>query len=112
MDDNSKDPAFEHKRFRMIFWFLVGCVIVAFGYNFAITFCNIPAKGVRFADTAQGFFLGTVIGGAFGYLITNSAAMTSGKGKPNVTVNQTADNATTIAGNSDATTNDTTKKEN
>lgn len=41
--------------------FAVLLILIAFAYIAAITFCNIPAKNIRFADTTLGFLLGTVI---------------------------------------------------
>lgn len=36
-------------------------------YNFLVTFIPIPKENLRFADTAQGFFLGTLISAIVSY---------------------------------------------
>jgi hypothetical protein len=48
-------------------------------YNTAITFVPIPEKNLRFADTAQGFLLGTVIGMCMGYLTGGSPVISPKK---------------------------------
>lgn len=42
-------------------FFAVYIITIAFIYIFAITFLDVPKENVRFADTAIGFILGTVI---------------------------------------------------
>lgn len=46
---------------RFVLYFATFWSIVGAGYMFAITFFPIPESGVRFADTALGFILGTII---------------------------------------------------
>ncbi|PUZ21815.1 hypothetical protein DCC81_24825 [Chitinophaga parva] len=38
-------------------------------YIFCITFIPIPKDNVRFADTAEGFLLGSVVGAGFAWLV-------------------------------------------
>lgn len=64
----------EHARFKMIYWFIVGCSTAAFLYIVAITFLTVPESSQRFADTAQGFFLATLIAGCLNYLLGGSPA--------------------------------------
>lgn len=47
---------------RFLAYFAVWVVTVVFAYIAAITFLPIPETNVRFADTALGFLLGTVVG--------------------------------------------------
>ncbi len=42
-------------------WFAVGLCIFALSYIFCVTFCTVPKDNVRYADTALGFLLGTVV---------------------------------------------------
>jgi hypothetical protein len=46
---------------RFILYFASFWSIIGAGYMFSITFFPIPESGVRFADTALGFILGTII---------------------------------------------------
>ena len=46
---------------RFIYFFATGWSIIGITYIFAVTFCTIPAGNTRFADTAEGMILGTVI---------------------------------------------------
>lgn len=64
--------AMEDKHFRLIFWY--GCFVTAavLIYVFLITFIKIPEQNVRFADTALGFFLGTLLAGTVNYLMMGS----------------------------------------
>lgn len=50
-----------------VFWLIACAIGLVFIYIFAITFISIPEKNIRFADTAQGFFLGTVLAGCIAY---------------------------------------------
>lgn len=75
----------DNKHFIYIFWFIVGLTAVTIAYNIAITFIAIPEKNIRFADTFQGFLLGTAMGTGISYLIGSSAEKT----KQNNSVNQT-----------------------
>lgn len=59
----------QYQIFKKIYWFLFFSTAFVFSYIILITFMHIPEKNLRFADTNQGFLLGTVIGGAFGYLV-------------------------------------------
>lgn len=52
-----------------IFWFVVGCTSFVFVYIVGITFLPIPKDSVRFADTNQGFLLGTVLGACISYFL-------------------------------------------
>jgi hypothetical protein len=54
--------------FEKTFYYIVGCTVVGLSYVFMITFIPIPAGNVRFADTALGFFLGTLITSCLYYL--------------------------------------------
>jgi hypothetical protein len=46
---------------RFVYYFAIGWSLFAMGYITAITFIAIPQESVRFADTVQGFILGTLI---------------------------------------------------
>lgn len=61
------------KHFNQIFYFLCASVAFVFLYIGAITFLPIPKENIRFADTALSFLMGTVVGGAYGFLVTGSA---------------------------------------
>lgn len=58
--------------FNKTFWLLAFAFFSAMVYVFAITFIAIPKDNIRFADTAQGFFLGTVVAGIIGYFCTGN----------------------------------------
>lgn len=58
--------------FNQIFWLLAGSLFCAFVYVFLITFYGIPKENIRFADTALGFFLGTLIGNIISYFVGGS----------------------------------------
>jgi len=66
MDDSSK---FDR-------WFIAGfavfLAVCGLGYIAAITFATIPEKNVRFADTALGFILGTLLTTVVAYFYGNS----------------------------------------
>jgi hypothetical protein len=64
--ENQKD------HFDKIFWLLASAMALAFIYTYLITFIRIPEKNIRFADTAQGFLLGTVLTGILAYFIGGS----------------------------------------
>lgn len=55
--------------FDKIYWFIVGATLFVFAYTTAITFIPIPKENVRFADVAQGFLLGSVLGAGLAYLV-------------------------------------------
>lgn len=55
--------------FTKIFWYVVGCSFLGLVYVFMITFTPIPKENIRFADTALGFFLGTLIANCVNYLV-------------------------------------------
>lgn len=46
---------------RFVYYFAAGWSLFAAGYLLAITFLDVPENSVRFADTALGFILGTLI---------------------------------------------------
>jgi len=50
-----------------VFWLIAAAMFVVFAYIWAITFIPLPKENLRFADTAQGFFLGTILAGCIGY---------------------------------------------
>lgn len=50
-----------------VFWLIAGSIGAVFVYVFCITFIAIPEKNIRFADTALGFLLGTVMAGCIAY---------------------------------------------
>lgn len=58
--------------FDKIFWYIVGVSVVAFAYVFVITFMPIKETNLRFADTALGFMLGTVVASGINYLLGGS----------------------------------------
>lgn len=51
----------DHFSKRFVYYFAAAWSIFAMGYLVAITFLQIPEGGQRFADTSQGFLLGTVV---------------------------------------------------
>lgn len=50
-----------------VFVLLSALIVLAIAYNFLVTFLPIPKENLRFADTAQGFFLGTLISAIVSY---------------------------------------------
>ena len=96
---------FTTQHFKMIFWLLAGCMAAAFVYIYLITFMVIPKENIRFADTAQGFMLGTVIAGILGFFI--GASVMNSKNKPAATPGVTTTNVDIQA----TTTTDNTKIE-
>ena len=44
-----------------VYWFALVWSLFAMSYIGAITFMDIPAENIRFADSVQGFILGTVV---------------------------------------------------
>lgn len=81
-----KNPV-EDPHFNRIFYFLVSMAFTSMVYIFLITFLKIPQENLRFADTTQGFLLGTVVGGAMLYFTGGSPApiKTSGMNSANTT---------------------------
>lgn len=65
--------------FKFIFWYIVGLTFLVFLYTFLITFLHIPKENIRFADTAEGFLLGTGLGSGIGYLIGGSFNLSNKK---------------------------------
>lgn len=57
---------------RFVYVFAAGWSIVAVVYIFMITFVNIPAANVRFADTVLGFLLGTIVATIINYFYGSS----------------------------------------
>ena len=92
----------------LIFWFIVGMTLLVFLYTFLITFLHIPKENIRFADTSQGFFLGTALGGGISFLIGGSLSYTSKKPEtlipPTKTEKLTVTTETTNAGEENANT--------
>lgn len=80
--------------FKAIFWYIVGTTFFAFAYITVITFMPIPKENVRFADTIQGFLLGTVVAGGIGYLIGGSPSLMK-KNKPGETTAEVSATITT-----------------
>lgn len=64
----------ENKHFNYLFWFVVGLTFVTMVYNIAITFIIIPEKNIRFADTFQGFLIGTAMSTGISYLLGSSVS--------------------------------------
>lgn len=60
------------KRFLYLFTLLWSVACLA--YVFLITFCDIPAANVRFADTILGFLIGSVLGQIFGFFYGTSSS--------------------------------------
>lgn len=52
-------------------WYIMTCV---FAYIGAITFLTVPEGNTRFADTALGFLLGTVVAGIIVWAFRSSKA--------------------------------------
>ncbi|WP_018691467.1 hypothetical protein [Algicola sagamiensis] len=57
-----------------IYLFAMGWSVFAFLYLFLVTFSELPAQNIRFADTVLGFLLGTVLAGIFGFFYGSSAS--------------------------------------
>lgn len=47
---------FKDLHFKYIFWFCVGLSVLIIGYDYGITFFQVPEKSVRFADTHSSSF--------------------------------------------------------
>jgi hypothetical protein len=62
--------------FDKTFYYIVGCTTIGLAYVFMITFIPIPVGNVRFADTALGFFLGTLITSCLYYLTGGNPTQT------------------------------------
>lgn len=81
-----------------IFWFVVALVSFGCGYILLTTFLHIPKENIRFADTYQGFILGTLLTTAIGYLLVGSPGK---KGDlpnvPGTTVDSTSTTITKIS---------------
>ena len=67
----------ENSHFNQVFWLCAATVFVGVAYIFAITF--IAVKNPRIADTAFGFFSGTLITGCIGYFIGGNPTLTTKK---------------------------------
>lgn len=57
---------------RFTYYFITAWSVFAMVYIPMITFSNIPASNVRFADTILGFMLGTVMASMFSFLLGSS----------------------------------------
>jgi len=57
---------------RFLYYYTIVCTFLAFTYIGFITFGDIPADNVRFADTILGFVLGTVIAQMFSFFYGSS----------------------------------------
>jgi len=57
---------------RFLYYYTTVCTFLAFTYIGFITFGDIPASNVRFADTILGFVLGTVIAQMFSFFYGSS----------------------------------------
>lgn len=66
-----------------IFWLIAAAMGIVFIYIFCITFVSIPEKNIRFADTAQGFLLGTVLSGCIAYYTGGNPAQKKSQGDTN-----------------------------
>lgn len=62
---------------RFVYVFAAAWSLFAFAYIGFITFGNIPAANVRFADTILGFLLGTVVATILNYFYGSSAGSTA-----------------------------------
>lgn len=101
---------YEHIRFIKIYWYIVMITCFTFGFSIAVVFLPIGEHSMQFANTAQGFFLGTLLGGGVSYLLGGSPAMVLKKtiaGEPGTTT-VTADITATKV---DTTTEDPKKEE-
>lgn len=65
--------------FNKIFWFIVGLSGFVLLYTLLITFCHIPKENIRFADTSQGFLLGSALSAGIAYLIGGTPFFQSAK---------------------------------
>ena len=91
--------------FDKIFWYIVGITVAAFTYVFVITFISIKETNLRFADTALGFILGTVLGSAISYLLGGSPAQIKKSSPSGTTTAEVTANITTTP---DSTSRDNT----
>lgn len=57
---------------QFVYWFAIGWSLFAMGYIGFITFGDIPANNIRFADTILGFLLGTAISGILQFFYGSS----------------------------------------
>jgi hypothetical protein len=57
---------------RFTYYFIAAWSVFAMVYIPAMTFCDIPEKNVRFADTILGFLLGTIVASMFAFLLGSS----------------------------------------
>lgn len=73
-----------------IYWFAIYITTFCFLYVSAITFFHIPKENIRFADSCQGFLLGTALTASIGYLLMG----TPGKKKETVPPGTTSDTTT------------------
>jgi hypothetical protein len=69
----------QQDHFKYIFWYIVGTTTIVLTYIFIITFITIPKENIRFADTAQGFLLGSVLGAGLAYLVGGNPTTNSKK---------------------------------
>lgn len=79
------------EHFNKIFWYITGMSIIVLGYIVAITFFEIPKENVRFADTSQGFLLGSLLGSGVSYLLGGSPALPTTQKKQSQAGTTTAD---------------------
>lgn len=57
---------------QFVYWFAIGWSLFSMGYIGFITFGDIPANNIRFADTILGFLLGTAISGILQFFYGSS----------------------------------------
>jgi hypothetical protein len=57
---------------RFVYYFITFWSVVTIAYVYGITFNEIPANSIRYADTILGFLLGTAVASMFQYLLGTS----------------------------------------
>ena len=86
------------KKDNKVFWLLAVLCALVMLYIFAITFIGIPKENVRFADTSQGFFLGTILGSIIAYYVGGTAPIAKKKedSQPGTTTADISATVTTV----------------
>lgn len=57
---------------RFLAYFAVGLSVAGMAYVAAVTFMAVPTSNVRFADTALGFIMGTILASPIGFFYGTS----------------------------------------
>lgn len=79
MNDDNTDSRFNRRFIAALTVLLVG---FACGYVWMLTFGNVPKDNIRFADTALGFVLGTVLATPIAFWMGHSRSNTASPPAP------------------------------